>query len=99
MYTGFIREIDGVGRIVIPMQLRKELGLTATGSRVEMFSDGKQIILKKSESDCIFCKAETELTEFEGKFICKSETDLVEFEGNHVCKACLEKLKAAEFTE
>lgn len=81
MFSGFIREIDGVGRIVIPMQLRKELGLVERGSRVEMFSDGKQILLKKAVADCIFCKA---------------ESDLVEFEGKYLCKACLDKLKAAE---
>lgn len=79
MFAGFIREIDSVGRIVIPMQIRKELGLVEQGSRVEMFSDGKQIIVKKALSDCVFCKSESELHEFEGKFICTS---------------CLEKLKA-----
>ncbi len=83
MFTGFIREIDSVGRIVVPMQLRKELGLTATGSKVEMFSDGKQIICRKAVADCAFCK---------------SETDLVEFEGKYICKACIEKLKMAEST-
>lgn len=81
MFTGFIREIDSVGRIVVPMQLRKELGIVERGSKVEMFSDGKQIILKKAVDDCIFCKAEEELVEFEGKYI---------------CKACFEKLKNAE---
>lgn len=79
MFAGFIREIDSVGRVVIPMQIRKELGLVEYGSRVEMFSDGKQIIVKKAVSDCVFCKCETELHEFEGKFICAS---------------CLEKLRS-----
>mgnify|MGYP003410543381 CR=1 FL=1 len=81
MFSGFVREIDGVGRVVIPMQLRKELGMTEPGCKVEMFSDGKQIILKKSVCDCIFCK---------------SETDLIEFENSYVCKNCLEKLKTTE---
>lgn len=80
MFTGFIREIDSVGRIVLPMQLRKELGLTATGSKVEMFSDGKQIICRKAVADCAFCK---------------SEADLVELEGKYICKACIDKLKAS----
>lgn len=79
MFSGFIREIDGVGRIVVPMQLRKELGLTAPGSKLELFSDGKQIICKKAVKNCIFCKSESELTEFEGQYICKT---------------CLEKIKA-----
>ncbi len=79
MFTGFLREIDCVGRIVVPMQLRKQLGLTETGSKVEMFCDGTQIILKKSINECIFCKSQSELIEFEGKF---------------VCATCLEKLKS-----
>lgn len=81
MFAGFIREIDSVGRVVIPMQLRKELGMVEKGSKVEMFSDGKQIILKKSVEDCIFCKSEEDLVEFDGKFI---------------CKACLDKIKSAD---
>ena len=79
MFTGFVREVDSVGRIVIPMQLRKKLNIVEKGSKVELFSDGDQIILKKAVEDCIFCKAEEELTEFEVKFI---------------CKACLDKLKS-----
>ena len=79
MFTGFIREIDSVGRIVIPMQLRKELGLLEPGSKLEMFSDGKQIIAKKAVDNCIFFK---------------SESDLIEFEGKSICKTCLEKIKA-----
>ena len=47
MFAGFIREIDSVGRVVIPMQIRKELGLVEYGSKVELFSDGKQIIVKR----------------------------------------------------
>lgn len=81
MFSGFIREIDSVGRVVIPMQLRKELAINVQGSAVEMFCDGKQIILKKAVPCCLFCNA---------------EGDLVSFEGKYVCKSCLEKLKSAE---
>ncbi len=79
MFSGFIREIDSVGRIVIPKQIRKELGIVEQGSKVEMFCDGKQLICRKAADACVFCKAETELTEFEGQYICKT---------------CLDKIKA-----
>jgi AbrB family looped-hinge helix DNA binding protein len=52
MYGGFIRDIDKAGRIVIPKQLRKELGINYEGAVVEMFYDGKQIILKKAAPQC-----------------------------------------------
>lgn len=81
MFSGFIREIDSVGRVVIPMQLRKELGIVERGSAVEMFSDGKQIILKKAVPTCLMCGA---------------EEDLVEVDGKYICKVCLEKLKSIE---
>lgn len=79
MYAGFIREIDSVGRIVIPMQLRKELGLLDPGSKLELFCDGKQIIAKKAVDNCVFCS---------------SEDDLVELDSKYICRSCLEKLKA-----
>ncbi len=79
MQTGFIREIDSVGRIVIPMQLRKELGLLEPGCKLELFSDGKQLIAKKAVDCCAFCSSEDELIELDGKFICRN---------------CLEKLKS-----
>lgn len=76
----FIREVDSVGRIVIPMQLRKEFNIVEQGSKVELISDGKQIILKKAADCCAFCK---------------SESDLSEFEGNYLCKNCLDKIKTS----
>lgn len=79
MYGGFTRIMDEIGRIVIPKQIRKELGIDKPGSVIEMFCDGKQLILKKAATHCTFCK---------------SESDLVEFEGKHICKGCLDKLKA-----
>lgn len=78
---GFVREVDSVGRIVIPMQLRKEFNIVEQGSKVELFSDGKQIILKKAAYCCALCKAEAEL---------------LEIDGNYICKACLDKIKTIE---
>ncbi len=77
----FIREVDSVGRIVIPMQLRKEFNIVEQGSKVELSSDGKQIVLKKAADCCAFCK---------------SGNDLTEFDGNFICRPCLDKLKTIE---
>ena len=79
MYAGFVREIDSVGRIVIPMQLRKELGLLDPGSKLELFCDGKQIVAKKALKDCVFCG---------------SNDELIELDGKHICRTCLDKLKS-----
>ena len=78
MYAGFVREIDSVGRIVIPMQIRKELGLLEPGSKLELFCDGKQIVAKKALRDCVFCG---------------SNEALIELDGKCICRTCLDKLK------
>lgn len=69
--TGVIRRIDELGRIVVPKEIRKKLGI-ATDDPVEIYVEGEQIILKKHEELCIFCGDGDELTEYCGKKICKS---------------------------
>ncbi|EMN7726843.1 AbrB/MazE/SpoVT family DNA-binding domain-containing protein [Bacillus cereus] len=44
--TGIIRNIDPLGRIVVPMELRRTLGIQVKGP-MEIFVDGESIILQK----------------------------------------------------
>ncbi|MDA2014173.1 AbrB/MazE/SpoVT family DNA-binding domain-containing protein [Bacillus cereus] len=44
--TGIIRNIDPLGRIVVPMELRRTLGIQEKDP-MEIFVDGESIILKK----------------------------------------------------
>lgn len=44
--TGVIRRIDELGRIVIPKEIRRNLGIR-DGENVEIFTDNDSIILKK----------------------------------------------------
>lgn len=44
--TGIIRNIDPLGRIVVPMELRRTLGIQVKDS-MEIFVDGESIILQK----------------------------------------------------
>lgn len=68
--TGIVREIDSLGRFVIPKELRSKLGLNQYSS-LEVFTEGDMIILKKYEPACIFCKEYDDTTLFEGKLMCK----------------------------
>ena len=52
--TGIVRRVDEVGRIVLPMEIRKSLNID-TRDPVEIFVDSNQIILRKYEPACIFC--------------------------------------------
>lgn len=69
-FKGFVREIDSVGRVVIPKQLRKEFGLLEENSRVIISAENGCIIMKKAVACCSFCKSELELSAFAEQYIC-----------------------------
>ena len=52
--TGIVRKVDGLGRVVLPKELRRTLGVDMKDS-MEIYVDGEQIILKKYQPACIFC--------------------------------------------
>lgn len=47
--TGVVRKIDSLGRIVIPKEIRKNLGIR-DGEDIEIYLDNDKIILNKSSS-------------------------------------------------
>ena len=52
--TGIVRQLDELGRVVLPKELRKTLNLNQRDP-MEIFIDGVSVILKKYEPACIFC--------------------------------------------
>ena len=68
--TGVVRKLDNLGRIVIPIELRKTMGI-AIKDTLEIFTEGDEIILKKYEPGCIFCNDARDVVVFKGKRICK----------------------------
>ena len=75
--TGIVRRVDELGRIVIPMELRRTLDI-AIKDALEIYVEGEQIILKKYEPTCIFCG--------EGK-------NIENYKGKNICKKCLEEIR------
>jgi transcriptional pleiotropic regulator of transition state genes len=69
--TGIVRKVDELGRIVLPIELRRTLDIDIKDS-LEIYVDNSSIILKKYEPACIFCGDATEITNFKGKNICKN---------------------------
>lgn len=76
--TGIVRKLDELGRIVLPMELRKTLDLKVKDS-IEITTDKGAIILKKFSPSCVFCSKDTKVANFKGK---------------NVCSRCLEEIKA-----
>lgn len=69
--TGIVRKVDELGRVVIPIELRRTLGIGEKDA-LEIFVDGSQIILKKYEPSCIFCGQAKDNINYKGKNICPS---------------------------
>lgn len=67
--TGIIRRVDELGRVVIPKEIRKKLDICEKDP-IEIYIDGHSIVLKKVETNCIFCGADKDLSEFKDKPIC-----------------------------
>ena len=72
--TGIVRKIDELGRIVLPMELRRTLGIHKEDP-VEIFVDDNNIILRKYEPACIFCGSAVEVSNIYGKNICRKCLD------------------------
>ena len=68
--TGIVRKVDELGRIVIPVELRRTLNIDVKDA-LEIYVDGEQIILKKYEPCCIFCGDARHIENYKGKNICK----------------------------
>lgn len=75
--TGIVRPVDELGRIVLPIEIRKTLDINPKDS-LEIFIDDSKIVLQKYQPACIFCN---------------EVNDVIYFNGKRVCAACIERLK------
>ena len=67
--AGIVRKVDELGRIVLPIELRRTLGIEEK-DRIEIFVDGESIILRKYQPACIFCDNAKDIINYKGKNIC-----------------------------
>lgn len=67
--TGIVRKVDELGRIVIPIELRRTLDIGIKDS-LEIYVQDDQIILKKYSPACAFCANATGITVYKGKNVC-----------------------------
>ena len=67
--TGIVRKVDELGRIVLPIELRRTMDI-AEKDAIEIYVDGASIILRKYEPTCIFCGDAKNVINCRGKNIC-----------------------------
>lgn len=75
--TGIVRKVDELGRIVLPIELRRNLGIEIKDP-LEIFVDGEYVLLKKYEPSCVFCG---------------NAKDVKHLNDKNVCVHCIEKIK------
>ena len=80
MANGVARKVDQLGRVVIPVEMRKALSIDV-GDLVMMSAESDRITLEKVEQRCVFCGSTDQLRDFTRKV---------------VCAACVERLIAIE---
>jgi len=78
--TGITRPVDELGRIVLPIELRRIYGINIKDP-IEIYTEDDKIILKKFQRKCIFCG---------------SPDDIILFKDKAICPSCVEKLKNLE---
>ena len=74
--TGIVRKVDELGRVVIPIELRRTLDI-AEKDALEIYVDADKIILKKYEPACVFCG---------------SADNVINYKNKNVCQACLTEI-------
>jgi len=67
--TGIVRKVDELGRIVLPIELRRTLDIGEKDA-LEIYVDGTSIVLKKFKPTCVFCDSAKDIQVFKGKNIC-----------------------------
>ena len=68
--TGIVRKVDELGRIVLPIELRRTLGINEKDA-LEIYVDENTVMLKKYEPACICCGSADGIEVYKGKNICE----------------------------
>lgn len=69
--TGIVRRVDDLGRMVLPVELRKVLDIDS-GNSLEIFMKDNSIVLKKYGSQCAFCGQDEDIKTYKSRNICKN---------------------------
>ena len=67
--TGIVRKVDELGRIVLPIELRRTLNIEIKDP-LEIYVDGESIMLKKYQPACVFCGSSDNIKQIKGKNVC-----------------------------
>ncbi len=69
--SGIVRGVDRLGRIVLPIELRRKLDIVEERDALEIYIDEDAIMLRKYQPDCVFCGDARNIIIFKGKNVCQ----------------------------
>ena len=69
--TGIVRKVDELGRIVLPIELRRTMNIDVKDA-MEIYVYGDQIVLKKYEPAGICCGSAKDIIHYKGKNVCST---------------------------
>ena len=72
--TGIVRKVDELGRIVLPIELRRTMGIDVKDA-LEIYVEGDTIMLRKYEPSCVFCGNAKDIVNFKGNSELTTEND------------------------
>jgi AbrB family transcriptional regulator, transcriptional pleiotropic regulator of transition state genes len=67
--SGVVRRVDHLGRIVIPVEIRKRFGIHER-DQLEFSVRGDTVVLSKPHDACVFCGSSEQLGEYRGRSVC-----------------------------
>lgn len=104
---GTTRRIDQLGRVVVPAELRRTLGIHE-GDLLEIVADDDRLVLRKVSPACAICGRTSELLDMHDKHLCKDCVreikleptcaicgrldQLIEMHDSHVCQDCVREI-------
>ena len=68
--NGIVRKVDELGRIVLPIEMRRTLDI-AEKDTLEVYVEGDSIILRKYQDACVFCDSVRDLVNYKGRCVCQ----------------------------
>lgn len=67
--TGVTRSLDSLGRVVIPIEIRRRFGIKED-ELLEFYVEDDKIILKKFVNSCVFCGSRDNISSFKNECVC-----------------------------
>ena len=72
-YLGIARRVDDLGRIVLPIELRRQFGIEAGDSLdIAIDPETRSIVLRKPQDECVFCGSQDSLRDHRGRRVCRT---------------------------